>query len=578
MNAASSALDPITLEVIHNGLRSIADETYIALMKSAYSTNIKERHDHSTAIMDARGRTVVQAELTQTVHLNSMNGNVKTVLAEVPPKDIAEGDIFISNDPYAANGSHLPDVNFAMPVFVEGKLLAFVCNIAHHADIGGIAPGSMSSSMTEIYQEGLRLPMIRLFRRGELVEDVLKLILLNVRLPIERRGDYFAQVAACRLGARRLQEFAQRYGHDLLKQAFGEIIDMTARRLRRAISAIAPGDYVFEDVMDDDGQGTLDLPLRLKLTIKGDRAVFDFAGTAKQGPGNINSPMNATESMVGYVLKALLDPEIPNNHGVLETFEVIAEPGSLVNPVFPAAVAYRAHTCQRVVDVVLGALAKALPDRVLAASNGANTTAIFSGTDPRTGKPYLYLETYGGGCGARPTKDGKDGVQQHIANTANLPLEAIETEYPLLVEGYSFAPDSGGAGRNRGGLALRRMIRPVGHTCIFTGGGDRFRHQPWGLFGGKGGDTGSYVLVDEGGTPQRLSNKPPPTQVSPGHCLIVTSPGAGGYGPPSERRRDLLALDLASGKFSEEFVRKHYGVGRRELAPALDDNAFDYEE
>lgn len=578
MTGSVAPLDPITLEVIHNGLRSIADETFIALMKSAYSTNIKERHDHSTGIMDARGRTIVQAELTQAVHLNSMNGNVATVLKEVPLEDIAEGDIFISNDPYAANGSHLPDVNFAMPVFVEGRLLAFVCNIAHHADIGGSAPGSMSSSMTEIYHEGVRLPMIRLFRRGELVEDVLKLILLNVRLPVERRGDYFAQVAACRLGARRLQEFAARYSYDVVKQAFGEIVDRTALRMRRAIAAITPGEYSFEDVMDDDGQGRTDIPLRLKVQVKGDHIVFDFTGTASQGLGNINCPMNATQSMVGYVLKALLDSEIPNNHGVMETFEVIAEPGSLVNPVFPAAVAYRAHTCQRVVDVALGALAKALPGRVLAASNGANTTAIFSGTDPRSGKPYLYLETLGGGCGGRPTKDGKDGIQQHVANTANLPLEAIETEYPLLVESYSLAPDSGGAGRNRGGLALRRVIRPVGHTATFTGAGERFRHAPWGLFGGAGGATGSFEMTGMDGVAERLSNKPPPTPVSPEQCLVVTSPGAGGYGEPGERRRGQLALDFASGKFSADYIRAHYGVDPASLASALDDGDFDYEE
>jgi N-methylhydantoinase B len=578
MNEVHSSLDPITLEVIHNGLRSIADETYIALMKSAYSTNIKERHDHSTGIMDATGRTVAQAELTQAVHLNSMNGNVRAVLSDFAPEEIGEGDIFISNDPYAANGSHLPDVNFAMPVFIEGKLLGFVCNIAHHADIGGMVPGSMSSTMTEIHQEGLRIPAMRLFRRGELVEDVLKLILLNVRLPTERRGDYFAQVAACRLGARRLQEFAVRYGHQMLVSTFREIIDRTALRMRRAIATIKPGDYEFEDHMDDDGQGRRDIPIRLKLEVRGDHIRFDFTGTAPQGTGNINCPMNATQSMIGYVLKALLDPDIPNNHGVLETFDVVAEPGCLVNPVFPAAVAYRAHTCQRIADVTLGALANALPDRVIAGSNGANTTAILYGTDPRTQKPYLYLETYGGGCGARAHKDGKDGVQQHIANTANLPLEAIETEYPLLVEEYSLAPDSGGAGRNRGGLSLRRVLRPVGHTCTFTGAGDRFTHHPWGLFGGTEGGTGSYVMVASDGVERRLSNKPQPTPFTPDEQLIVTSPGAGGYGLPSERRRDLLAQDYASGKFSAAYLRKHYGLEPDELLAALRDDALDYEE
>jgi len=578
MTLANDDLDPITLEVIHNGLRSIADETYIALMKSAYSTNIKERHDHSTCIMDARGRTVVQAELTQAVHLNSMNGNVHAVLREIPADDVHEGDIFISNDPYVANGSHLPDVNFAMPIFAEGRIVAYACNIAHHADIGGMTPGSMSSSMTEIYQEGLRIPLVRLFRKGELVEDVMRMILTNVRIPNERRGDYFAQVAACRLGARRMGEILGRYGADRIERAFEEIITRTERRMRRAIAEIADGVYRFDDVLDDDGQGAVNLPLRLTLTVTGDRVKFDFTGTSPQVVGNVNCPINATQSMLGYVLKALLDPAIPNNHGVLETIELVAPPGTLVNPTFPAGVAYRAHMCQRIVDVAMGALASAMPDRVLAASNGANTTAIFAGTDPRSGQPYLYLETYGGGCGARARKDGKDGVQQHVANTANLPVEAIETEYPLLVEEYSLAPDTGGAGRNRGGLALRRAMRPVGHKCVFTGAGDRFRNAPWGLFGGKDGGTGSYQVVERDGTVTRLSNKPQPTTVDPEQMLIVISPGAGGYGAPAERSHASLARDYASGKFSAAFIKQHYGVAPESIMGALEANALDYEE
>lgn len=370
-----------------NGLRSIADEMYVALMKSAYSTNIKERHDHSTCIIDAEGRTVVQAELTQAIHLNSMTGNARATIEHFGLDALRPGDIYISNDPYAANGSHLPDINFAMPVFDGDRLVAFVCTIAHHADIGGLAPGSMTSAMTEIHQEGLRLPVLRLFREGALQDDVMRIILLNVRLPVERRGDYFAQVASCRLGARRLGEFIVQYGTDRSLAMFKATIDRTERRLRKAIAELPPGPFVFQDFMDDDGHGNLDIVLKVRVHVEDGRIVADFAGSSPQVLGNINCPLNATQSMVAYVVKALLDPEIPNNHGVLECIDVRAEPGSILNPVYPAAVAYRAHTCQRVVDVMIGALAEALPLKVIAGSNGANTTAIFSGIDRAAANP-----------------------------------------------------------------------------------------------------------------------------------------------------------------------------------------------
>ena len=579
MSTSLPTLDPITLEVLHNSLRSIADESYIALMKSAYSTNIKERHDHSTGLMDASGRTVVQAERTQGVHLSSMLGNVETILETYDAGEMLDGDIFISNDPYAAKGSHLPDVNFAMPVFVDGELLAFSCNIAHHADVGGMSPGSMSSSMTEIYQEGLRLPVVRLFHGGELVTDMLDVILLNVRLPEERRGDYFAQVAACRLGAQRLEALAAASGIDVLKATFEEVIVRTEMRLRRAVKNIPDGVYTFEDKMDDDGGDARDIPVKVKATIAGDRLAFDFTGTAAQVEGNINCPLNASVASVCYTVKALLDPDVPNNQGLLNAIEVTAEPGTLVHAAFPAAVAYRSHTTQRIIDVVMGAMAQVLPDAVLAASNGANTTAIFSGVDPRTDKSYLYLETYGGGCGGRSFKDGKDGVQQHIANTANLPVEAIEKEYPLLVEEYSLAADTGGAGKYRGGLALKRVIRPLGHTCLFSGAGERFRNPPWGIFGGRPGGIGRFSQVEDSGAETVLPTKPAPMNCGPHQKIVVQSPGAGGYGDPAERDPARLAVDWHSGKFSPAYMADGYGLDEAALdALPCDGDALDYVE
>ena len=555
---ASDALDPIGLEILSNALRSIADETFVALMKSAYSTNIKERNDHSTAIVDPMGRLVVQAERSLPIHLASMTGLMHCLLEKFGG-DIHEGDLFVANDPHVAGGTHLPDINMAMPVFADGKLAGFICNIAHHADVGGMAPGSMAGGMSEIYQEGLRIPVVKLFREGLMQDDLMDLLLLNVRVPEERRGDYFAQIAACRLGARRLGEVIEANGQEILHRAFDEIIARTGQRLRDGIGEIPDGSYSFEDMMDDDGLGTVDIPIRLRVDVEGARIRFDFAGTSPQVAGNINVTLNATVASVAYALKALLDPGVPNNQGVLDVAEIVAEPGTLLNAVFPAPVAARANTSQRIIDVVLGALAPALPERVIGAANGANTTAVFAGTDPRNGQAYLYLETLGGGMGARAAVDGKDGVQVHITNTSNLPVEAIEMEYPLLVEEYGLVPNSGGAGRQRGGMGLRRVVRPVGHDCLFNGAGERFRHRPWGVFGGKPGGTGRFVLQDEAGEDRGLEIKPMGVTVMPAQRLIVETPGAGGYGDPAERDADDIAADRRSGKFSDDFLASHYG-------------------
>jgi N-methylhydantoinase B len=363
-------LNPITLEIMASALRSAVDETFIALMKSAYSTNIKERHDHSTALCDRDGRLIVQAEMSLPIHIASMTGLMKALLRKYRAEEVDEGDVFVANDPHVAGGTHLPDVNFAAPVFVDGELLGFVCNIAHHADVGGMAPGSMAGGMSEIYQEGLRIPVVRLFRQGRLQEDVFEILLLNARIPEERRGDYYAQVAACRLGVRRMREIARRYPVPLLRGAFDEIISRTHRRMRQAISEIPDGVYRFDDVMDDDGLGAVDIPIRLKITVEGERAVFDWRGSSPQVRGNINLPLNATQAAIAYSLKALLDPDIPNNQGVIDCCETITDPGTIVDCQAPAPVAARANTSQRLIDMIIGALAPALPDRAVGAAPG----------------------------------------------------------------------------------------------------------------------------------------------------------------------------------------------------------------
>ena len=555
-------IDPITLEIVQNGLRSITDESFIALMKSAYSTNIKERRDHSCAVIDLKGRLIAQAENSLPIHLASMWGLMTAVLGKVPVADMAEGDIFIANDPHVAGGTHLPDVNMAMPVFVDGKILAFVCNIAHHADMGGMAPGSMAGGMREIYQEGLRIPVVRLFRAGVLVQDIFDLVLLNVRVPDERKGDYFAQVAACRLGERRLKEMAARYGGAMLTEAFGEIIDRTRQRMERAIGTIPPGTYRFADRMDDDGLDTIDIPIVVEITVGNGRVRADFTGSAPEVDGNINLKLNGSGATVAYALKALLDPDVPNNQGVLDVIDVFAPEGTVVNCAAPAATAARAHVCQRIVDCVIGALAPAIPDRAVAAANGANTTAVLSGIDPATKQRYVYLETLGGGFGGRATKDGKDGVQGHITNTSNLPVEAIEMEYPLRVESYGLIEDSGGAGTYRGGLGLRRVVKPVGHEAVFSGTGERFRFAPWGLFGGQDGMPGRFQRREPDGSLTPLDNKPAEVTLTPDQAVVMETPGAGGYGDPAGRAPELIDRDTSSGKFSAGYLGRAYPKGK----------------
>ena len=557
MTAPSTPLDPVTLEILANGLRSVADETFAALMKSAYSTNIKERRDHSTAIMDPAGRLIVQADASLPIHLASMGGLMECLLARFEG-DIRDGDLFVANDPHVAGGTHLPDINMAMPVFFKGDPVAFMCNIAHHADVGGAVPGSMAGGLTEIYQEGLRIPVVRLFREGVLQQDLLDLILLNVRVPAERRGDYFAQIASCRLGRSRLTEILGEYGIAAVRDGFGQIVTRTAARMRAAVAGLPDGVYRFEDAMDDDGMGATDIPIRLTITVAGGDIHFDFSGSAKQVTGNINVTRNATQASVCYALKALLDPDAPNNQGVLDLPRLTVEKGSLLDAAFPAPVAARANTCQRIIDVILGALAPARPEAAVGAANGANTTAVFSGNDPRTGDDYVYLETLGGGFGGRVARDGKDGVQVHITNTSNLPVEAIEMEYPLRVLSYGLIANSGGPGRQRGGMGLERVVTPVGHACTFNGAGERFARQPWGIFGGGAGATGEFRHVTADGKTARLPNKPIGVTIAPEEAVIVRTPGAGGYGDPAERSAADLEDDLTSGKFDEAWIGENY--------------------
>jgi N-methylhydantoinase B len=533
-------MDRIALEVIGSGLLSIAEEMGQALIKSSYSSNIKERQDCSTAIFNARGEVVAQAEHIP-MHLGSLIMIVREVLARYPADTLREADAFIGNDPYTGGSTHLPDITLASPVFFEGALVGFVANIAHHAD------GSGGATRT-IYDEGLRIPPIRIAEAGVLREDLMELLLLNFRLPRERRGDFRAQFAANRTGAERLGELLARHGRAMCEAAMDELLAYGERKIRAALRAIPPGVYAFEDWMDDDGAGGPPVPIRVAIAVDGDRIALDWTGTGPQVAGDINVVYLALVATVYYALKALLDPTIPANGGFYRAIRVEAPEGCIVNARPPAPVAWRTQTCQRIADVVFGALAPALPERVIAATNGANSAWVFSGTDPRTGQYYVYLETLAGGSGARATKDGLDAVQVHVTNTSNLPVECLEMEYPLLVEDYALVPDSGGPGRQRGGLGLRRTIRVRAGEATFLGTLDRARIAPWGLFGGAGGGRASLVLNE--GTPaeRALPPKVAGMRLAEHDAVTIVTPGAGGYGPPAERDPACRARDLAEGK------------------------------
>jgi N-methylhydantoinase B len=520
-------VDRVTLEVIGAALLTIAEEMGTALIRSSYSTNIKERQDCSTAIFDARGEVIAQAEHIP-MHLGSLLGVVREVLARYPPADLAPDDVFLSNDPYTGGGTHLPDINVISPVFVDGSLFGFVANIAHHADRSG-------ERIRTIWDEGLRITPIRLAEGGRIREDVLELLLANFALPDERRGDFRAQIAANRLGARRVGELVSRYGVATVRAACEASLAYGERKIRAAIAALPDGVYRFADAMDDDGVVPVPIPIRVAITVAGDSIALDFAGSGPQCAGDINVVYFALLATVYYALKAALDPTIPANSGFYRAIAVTAPEGSIVNAQAPAPVAWRTQTCQRIADVVLGALAQVAPERVPAAGNGANCAMVFTGTDPNSGKPYVYLETLAGGAGASAGGDGMDAVQVHVTNTSNLPVEALEAEYPLLVTEYALVEGSGGPGRHRGGRGLRRTIEILGHEARFLGTTERARLAPWGLCGGGPGGRARLVLNPGGPEERELPAKVWGYPLRAGDRVAIETPGGGGYGPPGER-------------------------------------------
>lgn len=528
--SGSNQIDAITLEVLRNALESVAEEMGAVLKLTSYSPNIKERMDASCAVFDRDAQLVAQAEHVP-VHLGAMLRAVSRIVADIEP--LEEGDVVVVNDPFV-NGAHLPDISLVAPVFLEGRLAGYVSNRAHHSDVGGMEPGSMPGNSRSVYQEGLIIPTVLLYRRGVLQRDIMRMILANVRTPEERRGDLNAQLSSLRVGERRLQEIAARYGVGTLLAGFDAIMDYAERRMRRRLAELPAGIYRTEDMLDDDGAGTSPVLIRLAVTVSRERLVLDFTGSAPQLPGNVNAVQPMAWSGSFFAIKLLADPSLPVNAGTFRPVEVILPEDCFLDAQSPAAVcAGNTETTQRVADTVLRAFAQMAPDRIPAASQGTMNLISIGGRDPRNGRAYTYIETIAGGQGGRPMGPGQDGVQCNMTNTMNTPVESLEITYPLRVERYELREGSPGQGRHRGGMGVVRTLRVLGHDARISLQGDRRLRGPYGLHGGTDGAPGRNRVRLADGTEHA---KPGKTSFTLGadDQIIVETPGGGGWGAFSD--------------------------------------------
>jgi len=559
-------MDPITTEVVGNAFQSIAEEMGVALVRSAYSTNIKERRDCSCAVFASDGELISLAEHIP-IHLGSMQGLMTEIAQNRSSWELSPGDVIIANDPYRGGGSHLPDIALLKPVFFQNALVALVSNIAHWSDVGGRSPGvGTAGDSTEILQEGVRIPPLCIVYKGQVRNDLLELLLLNMRDRHERLGDFQAQIAALQLGERRLHELFDRYGTTTIASSIAELHAYSERRLRTELREIPEGTYRFTDQMDDDGVSDKPLEVQVSVTISHETQptiAFDFTGTSTQAAGGINMAWPALLATVFYSVKAIIAPDVPLNEGFQRPIQIKAPKGSLVNAQEPAPVGGRTDTCQRVVDAILGAFSNIIPEQVVAASNGATTAIIFGGTEALSGRGFVYVEALGGGMGARASKDGMDGVQVHITNTSNLPIEAMEMEYPLRVLRYGLVPDSGGPGKYRGGLSIRKDIQAL-KPVLFSAHSDRHRIHPWGLEGGLCGGCGRFLLNPKISEEKIIASKVSDILVRSGDVISIQTAGGGGFGSPMERDPDLVAYDYLQGKVSDQEARDRYGVALTE--------------
>lgn len=520
-------LNPVELEIARNRLESIAEEVGTALIQTSYSPNIKDRRDCSAGIYGPDGMLISQAEHIP-LHLGLMPTLIKNALASYGTENLVDGDVLVTNNPYLG-GSHLPDMCVITPVFWHDTLVAVVANLAHHVDVGGITPGSMATHATEIFQEGIRIPPVKLYAAGALREELLAVLLTNIRTQDKTRGDIMAQVAANRLGERRLHELLKEWGHQRFDVSATALVEYAARRTRTAIEQLPDGTGTFTDYLEHDGNHENPLAIAATVTVTGDHLTVDFSETTDQVAGAVNCSWAVTEGCVAYVIKLLTDSTLPSNAGLMEPISVTTRDGSLVAATFPAPVANgNIQTAQRIVDALLGAFHEFAPKHVPAASSGSMSIMTIGGYDTATSQYFSYVETYGGGQGAMPDQDGASAIHTHMTNTRNTPCEVIEREYPLRVEAYHIVERTGGAGQYSGGDGLLRRLTLTRGSAQVVAGTSRVTTSPWGLAGGDNGKSGKVVRHGHDGDENRESMTR--FGVDAGEGITIQTAGGGGYG------------------------------------------------
>lgn len=554
---APVALDPISFSVIDAGLRAAVAEMKAVVLRTAYSNLWREAGDLSCALLDADGDIVVQGIGDIPIHLGSMPMTMRGLLERIDPADLRPGDVLLQNDPYRGN-NHMPDFFMAKPVFHDDVLVAFTAVRGHYVDIGGPAPGSYYTLASDIYGEGLRMPPVKIYREGVANQDVFDIIVANVRNPSERLGDMRSQYAGCVTAERRIADFCERYGADVVVQAMAQVLDVSEQRARTAFAGIPDGRYVFEDVCDGDSFDPSPITIAAAVDVRGDAVTIDFTGSSKQSRGGMNSPHGVTVSAALFALKALAEPHTASNSGSYRPVTIIAPEGTIVNPFEPAPVVAGNHeTSARIADVVLGALSQAVPELVPAAGTGSATVLII-GRDGVVDDSIMY-EVHGAGQGASVDNDGSHARRTSIGNTGNTPSELLEATHPIRVLSYGLTQDGGGAGRHRGGSGVTRVLEFTEDSTV-TIVADRDQSSPYGLFGGLNGARARFELTLPDGTVQMLGSKTPPTGVPAGSRLVFTCAGAGGYGVPSERGIVEIQDDLDDEYITPDAVRRDYGL------------------